>query len=73
MVQSSLTWGPTGYEAPVVRCGAPEDANHDGLLDLVCKFQLADAHFHVGDTLGIVRGMLVDGRAFMSVDRVRIV
>jgi hypothetical protein len=73
VVQSSLRWGPTGTEAPVLRCGAPEDANGDGLPDVVCKFNLADANFSVGDTLGILTGVLTDGTAFMSVDRVRII
>jgi hypothetical protein len=68
----SLRFGPTGVEAPVVRCGVPEDADHDGRLDLVCKFQLADAGFAVGDPLGVVTGLLVDGTPFMAADRVRI-
>jgi hypothetical protein len=70
---ASLRWGPTGTEAEVVRCGAPEDANHDGLLDAVCKFQLADAGFAPGDTRGTVTGVLLDGRPFTSTDRVRII
>ena len=57
----------------MVRCGAPEDANHDGLLDAVCKFQLADADFSSADTLGTLTGILVDGRALTSTDRVRII
>ncbi len=73
VVQASLRWGPTGAEATVERCGAPEDANGDGLLDLVCKFQLADADFSLGDSLGLVSGVLLDGTPFMSADQVRII
>jgi hypothetical protein len=69
---TSLRWGPTGTEATVVRCGSPEDANHDGRLDLVCRFRLGDAGFATGDTLGIVTGLLTDGRPFTGADRVRI-
>jgi hypothetical protein len=72
VVQSSLRWGPTGTEAAVQRCGT-EDANADGLIDLVCKFQLSEAGFAIADTLGIVTGQLVDGSAFLSADRVRII
>jgi hypothetical protein len=73
LVRSSLRWGPTGTEATVLRCGAPEDANGDGLLDLVCKFNLADAHFSVGDDLALVTGITTDGTAFVSADRVRVI
>jgi hypothetical protein len=72
VVRSTLHWGPTGTEAAVERCGT-EDANGDGLVDLVCKFQLSDAGFSLGNTLGIVTGQLVDGSLFMSADRVRII
>lgn len=71
--RATLRFGPTGTEAAVVRCGAPEDANHDGLPDLVCKFELRDTGFVRGDTLGIVTGTLVDGAAFTAADRVRII
>lgn len=73
VVRSSLRWGPTGTEAPVERCGSPEDANGDGLLDLVCKFNLSDAGFSEGDQTGMVTGLLTDGTYFVSVDRVRII
>lgn len=72
VVRSSLRWGPTGTEATVDRCGT-EDANADGLVDLVCKFQLSEAGFSLGNTLGIVTGRLIDGTSFMSADRVRII
>jgi hypothetical protein len=71
--RTTLRWGPTGAEAEVARCGAAEDANGDGLLDLVCKFSLAEAEFSAGDTLGLVTGLLVDGTGFVSADRVRII
>jgi hypothetical protein len=70
---TTLRWGPTGTEAAVQRCGAPEDANGDGLSDLVCKFSLAEAGFSAGDDLGLVTGLLVDGTSFVSADRVRII
>lgn len=71
--RTSLRFGPTGTEAQVVRCGEPEDANGDGLFDLVCKFSLSDARSRIGDTVGIVTGVLMDGTPFMGADRVRII
>lgn len=71
--RATLKWGPTGTEADVVRCGSPEDANGDGLADLVCKFRLSDAQFEPGDDLGYLTGLLADGATFMSADRVRII
>jgi hypothetical protein len=71
---SSLRYGPTGTEAPVVRCATErEDLNGDGLGDLSCKFNVADAGFRPGDTLAILTGTLVDGTPFMSADRVRVI
>jgi hypothetical protein len=58
----------------VVRCATErEDLNGDGLGDLSCKLNVADAGFRPGDTLAILTGTLVDGTPFMSADRVRVI
>ena len=73
MDQSSLTFGPTGVEAGVHRCdGAGEDANGDGLLDLVCTFPARDTGFQSGDTVGILKGQTLAGIPIEGSDSVRI-
>ena len=70
----TLRYGPTGTEAAVVRCATErEDLNGDGLGDLSCKFAVAEAGFHAGDTLAVLTGLLRDGTPFMSADRVRVI
>ena len=60
---TSLTFGATGYESSLSRCGkVGEDVNGDGLPDLVCHFENQLAGFTPGDLEGIVRGKTVDGR-----------
>lgn len=40
------------------------DVNRDGLLDLLCHFDVQDASFDVGDTEGMMKGVAGDGRRF---------
>ena len=76
----SLTFGPTGDEESLQRrgrdnvpnCGS-EDANDDGLLDWVCRFNLQDTGFQVGDSEGVLRGVRVDGVSIEGRDEVKIV
>ena len=58
----SLTFGRTGMEESLHKCGASgEDVNHDGLLDLVCHFNNQAASFQDGDLEGILMGYLRTG------------
>ena len=76
----SLTFGPTGDEESLQRrgrdyvpnCGS-EDTNDDGLLDLVCRFNLQDTGFQVGDIEGVLRGVRVDSVSIEGRDEVKIV
>jgi len=55
---STLTFGHTGYEHSLVSCNRHgEDANSDGLLDLVCHFSVSQTGFKVGDSKGILKGI----------------
>lgn len=75
--RASLTFGPTGIEAPVNargRAGRPacgvRDVNGDGRSDLVCRFETAAAGFAAGDATGIVRGATRSGLALSGSDAV---
>jgi hypothetical protein len=69
----SLTFGRTGDEQSLVACNpADEDANLDGLLDLVCHFRTGLTGFQIGDSLGILKGATLDGIAIEGSDVVRI-
>lgn len=62
---ASLTFGATGNEPSLSRCGKNgEDVNGDGRPDLVCHFENQLANFTPGDLEGIVRGSTTDGRQF---------
>ena len=68
----SLTFGESGDEQSLVFCNpTPTDVNGDGLPDLICQFDSQRAGFHAGDTLGILRGHLRDGRLIEGRDLVR--
>ncbi len=60
----SLTFGHSGSESSLSRCGEPTDVNDDVWLDLVCHFENQDAKFVSSDDEGILKGKLQDGRAF---------
>lgn len=62
---SSLTFGSTGDEPSLQRCGkGGEDVNGDGRLDLVCHFENQVAKFEATDLEGIVKGKSADGMRF---------
>jgi hypothetical protein len=61
----SLTFGSTGDERSLQRCGkGGEDVNGDGRLDLVCHFETQAASFGATDLEGIVKGKGGDGMRF---------
>ncbi len=60
----SLTFGHTGDEASLSKCGGREDVNADGVLDLVCHFDNQLAAFGPTDDEAILKGKLEDGRLF---------
>ena len=74
-----LTFGRTGEEESLHRRGKGvpncdvEDVNDDGMLDLVCHFNLQDTDFVAGDTEGILKGLLVIGTPIEGRDAVLIV
>lgn len=62
---NSLTFGSTGDEPSLQRCGkGGEDVNGDGRLDLVCHFENQVAKFEATDLEGIVKGKGADGMRF---------
>jgi hypothetical protein len=70
--RNSLTFGPTGTEAKVVMTYF-SDVNGDGKLDLCCYFYTMDTHFKIGDTQGILKGKMLDGKTFSGTDSVKVV
>lgn len=56
VVPSSLTFGATGEEPSLRRCGGPEDVDGDGLEDLVCHFDLGETGFTAESVEGVLRG-----------------
>lgn len=70
--RTSLTFGPTGSEAKV-KMVYLSDVNGDGKPDLCCYFYTMDAHFKMGDTQGVLKGKMLDGKPFMGTDSVKII
>lgn len=56
VVRASLTFGATGEEPSLRRCGAPEDVDGDGLEDLVCHFEVGATGLGVDAAEGVLRG-----------------
>jgi 6-phosphogluconolactonase (cycloisomerase 2 family) len=70
---TSLTFGHTGDENSLAFCDTNrQDANHDGLPDLVCTFYTDKTNFQKGDSMGILKGKL-NGAVFQGTDSVHIV
>jgi YVTN family beta-propeller protein len=61
---NQLYFGRTGWEFSVISCNPKgEDVNHDGLPDLVCRFNTAQTQLQPGDKVGIARALVFgDGR-----------
>lgn len=71
---TSLTFGHTGDEKSLAFCNTHrEDADHDGYPDLVCLFYTDKTNFQKGDTIGTLKGKLLDGTPFEGTDSVHIV
>lgn len=60
----SLTFGHSGNEASLSKCGSAGDVNGDAFPDLVCHFENQAAQFDASDDEAILRGKLDDGRKF---------
>lgn len=60
----SVTFGHSGNEPSLSKCGPPQDVNDDPWPDMVCHFENQAAGFVSSDEEGIVKGRLDDGRAF---------
>jgi len=61
---SSVTFGHSGNEASLSKCGTPGDVNGDLFPDLVCHFENQGARWEPSDEEGILRGKRTDGRKF---------
>jgi len=69
----SLRFGRTGAEASLARCNKhARDVNGDGLPHLVCHFYTSLTGFQVGDTVGFLKGLTVEGVPIEGSDEVRI-
>jgi uncharacterized repeat protein (TIGR01451 family) len=71
--RSSLTFGHSGNENSLHRQGRDcwrNDVNRDSLLDLICNFVIRRTGFQPADTVGILKGMLLDGTSFEAQDSV---
>jgi 6-phosphogluconolactonase (cycloisomerase 2 family) len=70
---TSLTFGHSGSEKSLAYCEPQrQDANHDRILDLVCRFETGAANFQKRDTTGILKGMLLDGTPIIGSDSIRV-
>jgi 6-phosphogluconolactonase len=70
---SSLTFGHSGSEKSLAHCDTRRrDVNHDGHPDLVCHFYMKDTDFQKGDTLGILKGMLMNGTPIYGAEAIRV-
>ncbi|MDX8036193.1 SdrD B-like domain-containing protein [Lentzea sp. BCCO 10_0856] len=71
--RTSLTFGATGLEQSLVRCGSPgEDVNDDGRADLVCQFDATKTGLTCGMTSATLVGSTVDGRRFEGQDDIKL-
>lgn len=63
--RSSLTFGSTGDEKSLQRCGKDgSDVNNDGRLDLVCHFENQVSKFDATDLEGVLKGKSANGMPF---------
>jgi hypothetical protein len=70
---SSLTFGRTGSEKSLAFCAKHwEDVNGDDVPDLVCYFDVRQVEFRQGDTVGVLRGKMLDGRSVIGTDSIRV-
>ena len=71
--RKTLSFGRTGYEASLDVCNGTEDANGDGLVDLVCQFTTAVTALEFGDTEAVLRGETGDGVLFVGTASIGVV
>jgi 6-phosphogluconolactonase (cycloisomerase 2 family) len=59
---NSLTFGHSGTEKSLAYCDShSKDVNHDKMPDVVCHFKVSLMNFKMGDTVGNLNGMLLNG------------
>jgi hypothetical protein len=69
----SLTFGHSGAEPSLAYCEThSHDVNHDHFPDLVCSFYTQKTNFQKGDTIGTVKGFLLDKTPIQGTDSVKI-
>jgi len=69
---NSLTFGHNGSEHSLAFCDAHrEDANADRRPDLTCHFYVDKANFQKNDTIGILKGKMLDGTSIEGSDSIR--
>jgi len=69
----SITFGRSGNEKSLVRClREPRDVNRDGLLDLVCLFDVPSALFQEDDLNGKLKGETKNGWRFEAVGKLKV-
>jgi hypothetical protein len=70
---NSLTFGHSGNEHSMAFCNVHrEDANADRRPDLNCHFYVDKANFQKNDTIGILKGKMLDGTPIEGSDSVRL-
>ncbi len=71
--RQSLTFGATGTQNSLQRCaGEGEDVNDDGLLDLICHFEMQKTGLTCGANSATIMGRTIDGRRFEGQDDVKV-
>jgi hypothetical protein len=69
----SITFGRSGNEKSLTRClKEPRDVNRDGLLDLVCLFDVPSARFEEHDLNGKLKGETKNGWHFEAVGKLKV-
>ena len=69
----SLTFGHSGTEQSLAYCEMhSHDVNHDHFPDLVCSFYTQKTNFQKGDTLGMLKGALLDTTPIQGTEAVKI-
>jgi hypothetical protein len=72
--QATLTFGRTGDEQSFIRCEKiAKDVNSDGFLDLTCRFKINNTGFQVGDSVGILRFLDINGVPYEGRDSIIII
>jgi len=68
----SLTFVRTDDEMSLASCSGPQDVNADGLVDLVCHFDVQKAEFIQGNAQGFLKGKTTEGVPFLGTDSIRL-